>query len=115
MAKIFRLNKGDLIPKSIIEIAKANNYKTALLQGIGGFSKATLAYFNHQKKKYEEIEYDEQFEVVSLTGNITLKDGEPFVHLHVVLSRKDMSTLGGHLSKAIVNPFIELIFNQLKT
>ncbi|HLI46822.1 MAG TPA: PPC domain-containing DNA-binding protein [Geobacterales bacterium] len=109
MTKIFRLEKGDILPDKIVEIAKANGYKTASLQGIGGFNKVILAYFNHQTKKYEEIEFDEQFEVVSLNGNIALRDNEPFVHLHTVLSRRDMSTVGGHLTKAVVNPFIELI------
>lgn len=47
-----------------------------------------------------------------MQGNVSLKDGEPFVHVHVVLSRKDMTTLGGHLIKGRVNPFIELVIEE---
>jgi predicted DNA-binding protein with PD1-like motif len=112
MARLFKLNKGDILHDKIVEICKTNNVKTAFLQGIGGFDHAIIAYFNHETKKYEEKEYNEQFEAISLQGNVSLKDGEPFVHVHVVLSRKDMTTLGGHLIKGRVNPFIELVIEE---
>ena len=39
----------------------------------------------------------EGFEILSLKGNISQKDGEIFPHLHVVLSGKDFRAIGGHL------------------
>ena len=39
----------------------------------------------------------EQVEVLSLIGDVALKDGEPKVHAHVVVGRSDGSTRGGHL------------------
>jgi len=48
----------------------------------------------------------EGLEILSLTGNISQKDGEIFPHLHVVLSGKDAKAIGGHLlNDALVYAF----------
>jgi predicted DNA-binding protein with PD1-like motif len=39
---------------------------------------------------------NEHVEILSGQGNVSLKDGKPFVHLHLVLGRSDGSCLGGH-------------------
>ena len=36
-------------------------------------------------------------EIISCTGNISLKEGVPFVHAHAVLSDEQGKTIGGHL------------------
>jgi predicted DNA-binding protein with PD1-like motif len=36
-------------------------------------------------------------EIVSLYGNVSLKDGRPFAHLHVVLPDEQGNGKGGHL------------------
>ena len=48
-------------------------------------------------KEYIRKQFPDVLELVSFEGNVTLKDGEPFVHAHVVFSNHEMNTLGGHL------------------
>jgi predicted DNA-binding protein with PD1-like motif len=80
-----------------------------LVVGIGGVEGLTIAYFNRAKKRYEEHHYDEFMEVTSLLGNITLKDGEPYLHVHGTFGRKDMSVIGGHVIRATVSPTLEIM------
>lgn len=47
-----------------------------------------------------------------MTGNITLSDGKPFLHLHVNLGRRDMNVIGGHLMSAIADPFLEIVITE---
>ena len=54
----------------------------------------------------------EQVEVLSLIGDVALKDGEPKVHAHVVVGRSDGSTRGGHLMEAHVRPTLEVILTE---
>ena len=54
----------------------------------------------------------EQVEVLSLIGDVALKDGEPKVHAHVVVGRSDGSTRGGHLIEAHVRPTLEVIVTE---
>ena len=43
-------------------------------------------------------------EVVSLIGNVTLKDDLPVLHVHVTLGRRDLSIIGGHLNDLVGAP-----------
>lgn len=45
---------------------------------------------------------------MSLVGNVTVRDGEPFLHWHISLGRKDLSIFGGHFLDAIVHPNFEV-------
>lgn len=79
---------------------------------IGAFSRATLGYFNWETKEYEKIPVEEQVEVLSLVGDIALKEGQPEVHAHVVLGKRDGTAHGGHLLKAEVRPTLEVIITE---
>jgi len=61
-------------------------------------SSAKVGWFNWQTKTYETAaELQEQLEVLSLIGDIALKDGKPVVHAHLIVGRKDGTAHGGHL------------------
>jgi hypothetical protein len=52
--------------------------------------------------------FEEQMEITNLTGNISQKDGKPYLHLHITASRSDYSCIGGHLLDARINGACEL-------
>lgn len=114
MAKIYRLKTGDNVVEEILKIARKEGLKTARVEAIGGVDEATVAYFNPRTKQYEEHRYNEFLEVTGALGNITLKDGKPFLHLHVTLGRSDMSVIGGHLLFARVRVFLEVVITETK-
>ena len=80
---------------------------------IGAFSGATLGFFDRAKRTYEEIPVGEQVEVLSLAGNISLKEGAPQVHAHVVVGKRDGTAHGGHLLAAHVWPTLEVVLSEL--
>jgi predicted DNA-binding protein with PD1-like motif len=88
--------------------AREYDVTAASLSAIGAFRRATVAYFDWEKKDYERVPIDEQVEVLTLTGNIALKNSEPALHLHVVLGRRDGTACGGHLLDAVVRPTLEV-------
>jgi uncharacterized protein len=79
---------------------------------IGAFERATLAYFDRQRKEYQEIPLDEQVEVLSFIGDIALKGDPPQVHARVAVGRPDGSTRGGHLMEASVWPTLEVVLSE---
>jgi uncharacterized protein len=109
MAKIYSLKSGSKLPEAIVALSARGKVSTALLTAIGGVSELRIAYFNHETKKYENHDYHEELEVTSLVGNVTLKEGKPFVHVHGTFGRKDMSVIGGHVVSATVHPLLELV------
>jgi uncharacterized protein len=54
----------------------------------------------------------EQVEVVSLIGDVAVEDGEPKIHAHVVIGKRDGATLGGHLLEGRVRPTLEIVLTE---
>ncbi len=86
----------DLID-SIIQMIKIHNLKSGLINCIGALKKYTLGYLDIDSKEYLKKTFDEYVELVSCMGNISFKDGEPIVHLHISIGTKDYNIFGGHL------------------
>jgi predicted DNA-binding protein with PD1-like motif len=56
---------------------------------------------------------EEQVEVLSLTGDISLApDATPQLHVHVVLGKHDGTAHGGHLLEAEVRPTLEVVVTE---
>lgn len=100
--------------EEILRIARREKIRTARVEAIGRVNKLKLAFFNDGTKAYEEHDYEESLEVAVMLGNITLKDGRPFLHLHGTFGRKDMTVIGGHVVSATVLPILELVITLTK-
>jgi predicted DNA-binding protein with PD1-like motif len=103
-----RFESGDEFIGSLTAFAQAESVTFAVFSGLGGVRSARIAYFNSETREYETHELNEQFEVISLIGNVALRDGKPFVHAHASLGRKDLSVMGGHVMELVARPTIEL-------
>jgi predicted DNA-binding protein with PD1-like motif len=114
MAKIYSLKAGAKIPDDILAIAKREKIATARVEAIGGVKELRLAYFNQEARRYEEHDFREFLEVTGITGNLTLKEGKPFLHIHGTFGRKDLSALAGHVIKAKVSPLLEVVVTPTK-
>ncbi|MFX1601208.1 MAG: PPC domain-containing DNA-binding protein, partial [Promethearchaeota archaeon] len=66
---------------------------------IGALKKFTIGFFDINSKNYKMETFDEYVELISCIGNVSYKDNEPLIHLHVTLGRNDYSVIGGHLSQ----------------
>ena len=67
------------------------------VQLIGAVYQARLGCFNLQTGEYEVVEVNEFAEIASGSGTISERDGEPFVHMHVVLAGQGGHIYAGHL------------------
>jgi predicted DNA-binding protein with PD1-like motif len=106
-------DKDDEVMAELTSFSRENGLDAASLTAIGAFSNATLGYFDMDKKEYEKISVEEQVEVISLVGDVALKeDGEPQVHAHVVVGLSDGTTRGGHLLEAHVRPTLEVVLTE---
>ena len=58
--------------------------------------------------QYVDKTFAEQMEITNFCGNISEKDGEPYLHVHITASRRDYTCVGGHLLDAKINGACEL-------
>ena len=107
------LSSGDRVLENLLGFAKEQNIRAAQLTGIGAFSEVTLKYFDWETKKYQDIPVREQVEVASFIGDVAVAPmGEPTLHVHLVVGRRDGSAVAGHLGEGIVRPTLELIVEE---
>lgn len=103
---------GDEPMGGLQDFAREKNLTAARFTAIGAFQEVKLAYFDWEKKSYQDIPVNEQVEVLTMTGDISLKDGQPKVHAHLIVGRSDGTTRGGHLKSAIVRPTLEVMLTE---
>ena len=110
--KIFvSLQTGDLINESMWKVAVEENISNAWINGIGAIDNVEVGYMDVENKKYQKRNFDEHYELLSLIGNITYKDGVPFVHTHVTFSDTEYNVFGGHLFDAKITATGEIILS----
>ena len=107
------LETGDEVMASLQSFVKARRIAAAQITAIGAFRSVVLKYFDWESKKYLSIGVDEQVEVASLIGDVALApSGEPALHIHLVVGRRDGTALAGHLGSAIVRPTLEVVVTE---
>ena len=92
-----RLQKGDDLLQSLTEIIKDNDIKLANITALGAVSKVVFSYYDQQQREYISIEKKGNFEILNLNGNVSIKEGEPMVHAHIILADNSGNAFGGHL------------------
>jgi len=105
---IARLEPGEEIIASLSSFVKARAIGTASISGIGAAGELSIGYFDRSKKEYIKKGLSGEYEILSLTGNVSHFGGEPWIHVHVVLSGADFAALGGHLFSGKVTVTVEL-------
>jgi predicted DNA-binding protein with PD1-like motif len=104
------LKSGEEAFATLTKFATDAGITAASLTAIGAFEKATVGWFDFEKKAYKKIEIAEQCEVLSAFGDIAVgDDGRASLHVHVVLGLSDGTTRGGHLLEGRVRPTLEVV------
>ncbi|NQZ55076.1 MAG: DNA-binding protein [Candidatus Nitrosopelagicus sp.] len=104
---VFRLEIGEALMESAEKIAAAENVKLASISGIGACSKIEMGYLDLSIKEYVFKTFEGNMEILHATGNITLKDGEPFPHIHISVADDACKAFGGHLNEATISATFE--------
>ena len=111
---IFSLKEGAKLHEDVIAIAGREKIATGGIRAIGGVRELRLSYYYRDTKKYEDHDFKELMEVVSLGGNITMKAGKHFLHAHGNFVRKDLTVIGGHVTSAVVFPRLEVFLTPTR-
>jgi predicted DNA-binding protein with PD1-like motif len=94
---IERLPHGKDLITSIESFCRDQGVNLGTFSLIGAVTSVTLGAYDQRQQVYVSDQQTAPLEILSCSGNISLKGGVPFVHAHAVLGKEDGSTLGGHL------------------
>jgi predicted DNA-binding protein with PD1-like motif len=101
--------QGDEAFSGLLEFAEKYRVTSAHFTAIGALNRATLGWFDPQRKMYKKIPINGQHEVIGMSGDIALYQGKPVVHAHMVVGSPDGTTRAGHLLDAYVSPTLEVM------
>lgn len=107
--------KGEEVISTLTQFCVEQGISNAWLSGLGAVESLTCGYYALSEKKYYFTDYEQLLEVVSLTGNVMLKEGEPFLHVHGVFTGEDNNAFGGHVKQMVVGVTLEVILRAQDT
>ena len=111
---VIRINKGEEIVEKLKELCKKEDIKVAEITGLGASNLVEIGLFNVNTKEYKTTTFEGMFEITSLIGNATRKDGEVYLHLHINVSDETGNTKGGHLVRCNISATSEIIVNKIE-
>ncbi len=113
---IVRLDPGDELMSSLLNIAEKENILFANVSGIGGSNDVVLGVYDVEEKQYYKNRFnDRNYEIVSLVGNINRMNGEPYIHVHAVIgSPRSSHCEGGHLNEATISVTAEIVLDIIE-
>ena len=88
--------KKDLIT-SVENFCKESSIDMAVFSIIGAVSSVTIGSYDQKQQVYVSHFEKASLEILTCTGNISLKEGNPVAHAHIVLCDEEGKTTGGHL------------------
>jgi predicted DNA-binding protein with PD1-like motif len=97
MAAMGRIALGSDLLEELTQLAASLNMVAGTVQVIGAVSSLVLGYYHQDRREYETLDLPGHWEIASGLGNVSIRDGLPFVHLHIVASGADGRAVGGHL------------------
>lgn len=105
---VVRVETGEEIQEALRQFAQSVSLKGAFYQGIGVLSHVELAFFRIDMKEYVRRFFDDEYEMIAFTGNISFMNGSPSPHSHVTLSDRNFQTYSGHLVRGVVSVTAEI-------
>jgi len=94
------LDKGEYVNQSLLEISNKEKIKSGWIDGVGAIYDIEVGYFDVEQKDYVRKKFLGDYELLSLSGNISVKEGSRFIHTHITFSDIEFNVFGGHLFDA---------------
>ena len=110
---VVRINKGEEIVEKLKELCEKEDIKVAEITGLGASNLVEIGVFNVNTKEYNTKIFEGMFEITSLIGNATRKDGEVYLHIHINFGDEEGLVKGGHLVRSIISATSEIVVRRI--
>jgi uncharacterized protein len=99
-AAMVRLLPGTDLLAGLNAAAAELGFQAATVQVLGAVRTLSVAYFDQETRTYEPHHYRGGLEISGGLGNVSIKDGEPFVHIHLSgWAKEEGRAIAGHLTE----------------
>ena len=110
---ILRMDRGEEIQEQLKLVCQREQVQLASVSALGAVDDFTVGVFHTDSKHYAANRFTGAYEIVSLTGTVTTKDGDYYAHLHMSAGDERGQVFGGHLNSARVSATCEMVVHIL--
>jgi uncharacterized protein len=96
-----RLERESDLVTELERICAERDIRAGWVSVIGAVSHAAYAYYEQTDHRYLELSSDTHHEIVGFLGNVSLRDGVPFLHAHATFADATGACVGGHLLRGV--------------
>lgn len=110
---LIKLSKGERLSEALEQFFTETKIEGAWVNGLGAAVRATLGFYDLDRKEYYWEDFEGLREVASITGNFAYDEhGTMMYHLHGVLSDREFRTVAGHIKDLVVGATLELFVHR---
>jgi len=109
-----RIDRGEEVLETVAAFCRKKGITLGSISGIGAAEQITLGLFETKTKTYKSTDLAGDYEITALSGNVTTKEGEVYLHVHATLSDMKCRAYGGHLNKALISGTCEVVIDQVQ-
>ena len=111
---VVRLNKGEEVISSLKQLCNEEDIRLGEITGLGASNLVEIGVFNVNTKEYKTKVFEGMFEITSLVGNVTTKDGDVYLHIHINFGDEEGLVKGGQLVRANISATSEIILRVIE-
>ncbi len=110
---IVRIDRDEEILAQLRAVAEQEGVRLASVEALGAVSDFTVCVYDVTEKKFYSNRFQGAYEIVSLTGTVSTKDGAFYSHIHMSAGDSNGAVFGGHLNSATVSATCEMVIRVL--
>ena len=111
---VIRMERGEEIIASLTRLCEQEMIGLATVEAIGAVDHAVMCIYDVPTKTFFRKEFSGPMEIASLSGNVTRKDGAPYIHLHATVCDQELRAYGGHANALTVSATCEMFVRVIE-
>jgi predicted DNA-binding protein with PD1-like motif len=92
-----KLPKGADLLEALTDVCRRENVRLAKVEALGAVRRAQVGFYDQTRRAYETMGLDGAMEILSLSGNVSLRDDAAVVHIHAIFGDRSGRAYGGHV------------------
>ena len=100
---VVRMDPGDEIINCLTMLQEQEKFGFAQVIGLAAVDEVEIGVFDVGEKVFRGNTFKGTFEVSNLTANLTMMEGQPYVHAHMTFGDESGRAYGGHLVRARIS------------
>ncbi len=109
-----RIDTGEEILESVKNLCRAERITLGEFRALGAARHLELGVYEVTNREYFKETFDGVYEITSLFGTISEKDGDIYLHAHLSASTLKGETIGGHLNSAVICGTCEMVIEPME-